>query len=55
MINKSIEFKKRQDEIISKFNDAGIKVIKDKREPLNGKYSGILSCEKKVLVITLPN
>lgn len=55
MFNKNhFEFKKKQNEIVLRFKQEGINVRIDKRKPTNGRYSGIIGCKKKTLVITIP-
>ncbi|WP_158701664.1 hypothetical protein [Lentibacillus sp. Marseille-P4043] len=55
MLYKNLdEFEKKQAEVVRCLNNEGINVRRGKKEPINRKYSGILSYEGKMLNINIP-
>lgn len=56
MLYKNIdEFNKKRKEIIKRLHKEGISIRQKKREPLNKKYSGIISDERKILRLNFPS
>jgi hypothetical protein len=43
----------KQTEIMSRLQNAGIKVLPGKKSPKNGKYSGIVGSERKERVLNV--